>query len=150
MDLYNLILDSNKQLYARDPQEIIEVIKHFCAQIKQKGLEDDEKYLGWIFQQKTVSEDIPKVTSGKILFQAGKKYTEDEEKEDNRIIQITEDFVIESTKKSLRYLKSWASKQEKIGELYKLKIPKTKKITFIPEDIMEGIKSCDLTEYFKK
>ena len=65
MDLYNLIIDQNNQLCARDPQHILEVVKHFCAREKE-GLADDENYIYWIYQKTTTVDEIKKVAGSHV------------------------------------------------------------------------------------
>src|SRR3989338_7184906 len=157
MDLFKLTSkDEPVEFYARDPKHIIDLVSYYYQQTKEAGELKNPKIAKWVTNIPTLG-DIERVEKGYIKYQAGMINFNSEEvdmkgKFFSEKMQVTPDFEIAANLESLLYFD--IQRHELSGlkrvELYKFMTSGIfGKLYFIPEDIMKGIVSYDLSPHLE-
>lgn len=143
--------------YARDPQHIVDLVQHYYDQTKQENRLDDPQIAQWS-KKVPVLDDIKIVEKGIIRYHVGMVFCETDDEETNADLfsermQVTDDFIVAVSPESVFYFDGARQGLPNIkrGELYKFQTGGIfRSLTFIPEDVMQGIVNYDLAPHKRR
>ena len=145
------------QIYAREPEHIIEVARHYHGRAREANVLGDPRCFPWMREVPRL-ENIAEVQEGRIAYHVGMINFNPADVDLNgefwsEELQVTPDFVIATTLESVARFDEHRQRLQssKRGSLYKLDIPGAfGGLYFIPEAVVQGIAMYDLTPHLEK